>query len=198
MIPPSDELCRLWISDPGRPGGDPAALQRLQRTTQEFDRTIRLRDLREIAAAVLVSVIFLWQAAGDRSTLERAAHLWLAACGVWLVFYFRGYAKASRKPSPAQTLLAYQQQLVDRYDRQIRFLKTAKYWYILPFWIGLLGSGAAAWQRTGHPAGFVLLAGAATAICGGLWWLNEGMGVRYLQQKRSELSALTGIEGATR
>ena len=195
MIPPSDELRHLWTSDSGGGGRlTPELLRQLERTARGFDRTIRFRDLRETAAGALVAAIFLWLAIHDRTALERAAHVWLAACGVWIVYYLRRYSKISRKPDPEQTLLTYQQELLDRYDRQIRLLKGAKYWYILPFWTGLLFSAVALLERTGNLAGFGLMVAWVTLVNATLWWLNEAIGVRYLQDKRRELTALTGNE----
>ena len=198
MTPPSDDLRRLWNSDSGGGRCDtPELLRQLERTTRGFDRTVRYRDLREIAAGVLVAAIFLWLAVHDRTPLERAAHGWLAACGVWIGYYLRRYSKISRKPAPEQTLLSYQQELLERYDRQIRLLKSARYWYILPFWAGLLFSAAASLERNGNLAGFGLMVGWVTLVNAAVWWLNDGVGVRYLQDKRRKLAALTGVQGVS-
>lgn len=195
-MPPSDELGNLWNSESGGGKCDtPELLRQLERTARGFDRAIRFRDLREIAAGVLGGALFLWLAIHDRTPLERAAHLWLAACGVWIVCYFRRYSKISRKPAPEQTLLTYQQELLERYDRQIQLLKSAKYWYILPFWTGLLFSAIAGLERTGDLARFGLMVALVTLLNATLWWLNEVIGVRCLQNKRRDLSALTGNEG---
>ena len=195
MTPPSDELRELWNSEPGGTRCDPAeVLRQLERAGSGFDRTIRLRDLRESAAGILVAVIFLWLAVHDRTPLESAAHLWLAACGVWIILYLRRYSKISRRPETAQTLLAYQQDLLDRFDRQIRLLRSAKYWYILPFWTGLVFSAAAVLARNGNLKLFCLMVAFATLINAVLWWLNEFAGVRCLKNKRRNLAALTGSE----
>jgi hypothetical protein len=191
MMPPSDELSSLWNADSG--GGKRDLLEllrRVERTARDFDRTIRFRDVRETTGGLMVAAIFVWLAIHDLTWLERAAHLWLSACGVWIVFYFRRYAKVSRKPAPEQTLLTYQRELLERYDRQIRLLKSAKYWYILPFWAGLLFSAVALLERTGNLVSFLLMVAAMTLMNAALWWLNEVMGVRHLQSKRGELSAL--------
>ena len=196
MIPATDELRHLWNCDSGGVRCDtPELLRQLERTTRGFDRTIHFRDLREIAGGVLVGVIFLWLAIHDRTPLERAAHLWLAACGVWIVYYVRRYAKISRKPAPEQTLLTYQRELLERYDRQSRLLKNAKYWYILPLWAGLLFSAVAVLERTGSLAIFGLMVVWVTLVNAAVWWLNEVIGVRYLQNKRRELTGLTANEG---
>lgn len=198
MTPPHDELHHLWNldSDTGR-CGTPELLRDIEQTTIRFDRTIRSRNLRETAGGLMVAAIFVWLAILDRTWLERTAHGWLAACGVWVVFYIRRYSKISRSPAPEQTLLSYQQELLDRYDRQVRLLKSAKYWYILPFWAGLLCSAGAVLARTGNVMRFGLVAVFITALNAALWWLNEGIGVAYLQNRRRQLMSRSGMEGVT-
>lgn len=199
MRPPSDELTNLWNSEPSQRKCDTAELLRqLERTSHAFDRAIQFRDLRETAAGVLVSAIFLWLALHNRLWLERAAHIWLAVCGAWIAYYFRRYAKISRTPAPEQTLLAYQRELMDRYDRQIRLLKSAKYWYILPLWAGLLLSAFALLQRTGSLAHFGLMVAGVTLVNASLWWLNEVVAVRHLQHRRRALLALTEDVGCSK
>jgi len=194
MTLPSDELRQLWNSDSGGRCDTAGLLRQLERTASGFDRTLRYRDLRESAAGAMVAAVFLWFAVHDRSPLERAAHVWLAACGVWIAYYLWRYARASRKPAPEQTLLAYQQALLSRYDRQIRLLRSAKYWYILPFWAGLLFSAAAGLERTSNTTAFWLVAVWVTLGNAVVWWLNGVAGVRYLRNERHKLLALTGGE----
>jgi hypothetical protein len=129
--------------------------------------------------------------------LEQTASVWLAACGVWIVFYIRRYSKIWRRPAPQQTLLRYQREILGRYDRQVRLLKSAKYWYILPFWVGLLFSAVAGLVRTGDLFRFGLVAGCVTAVNAAIWWLNDGIGVAYLQSRRREMVALMRIEGVS-
>jgi hypothetical protein len=194
MTLPSDELRQLWNSYSGGKCDTAELLRRFEQSTRSFDRTVGYRDLRETVAGVLVTVIFLWFAIYDRTPLERAAHVWLAACGVWVAFYLWRYAKASRKPALEQTLLAYRQGLLERYERQILLLKSAKYWYVLPFWAGLLFSAVAGRVRTGNALGFWLMVAFVTMVNAVLWWLNDVVGVRHLQNERRKLVALTGSD----
>lgn len=195
MTPPPDDLRDLWNLDSG--AASRSMLEQLREIEQKairFDRTIRFRDLRETAAGMAVAAIFVWLAIQDRTWLERAAHGWLAACGVWIGFYIRRYSNVSRRPAPEQNLLTYQEQLLNRYDRQIRLLKSARYWYILPFWAGLLCSAAAAMVRTGDVFAFGLVAIFVTAVNAALVWLNEGVAVAYLQKMRRQLMESARIQ----
>jgi hypothetical protein len=189
MTPNADELRRLWESESGeRKIDESSVIRQVEKRARDFDRTIRFRDMRETGAGLLVAALFLWMAIHDRTPLQRAAHLWLAMCGVWIAYYLRRYARISHKPAPEQTLLAYRQGLLDRYDRQIRLLKSAKYWYILPFWTGLMLSAYAYLDRTGDALRFCVMVGFMTLLNGGLWWLNEVAGVRWLRNRQRRVS----------
>ena len=135
---PTDELRQLWQSDISEAINQRELLQELQRRSRNLDRMNRRRDLRNIVAMLVVIVVYSWFAVRAGNTLERVADVWLVACGVWFIFYVRRYARISRKPVPEQTLGAYRQALVGRYDSQIRLAKGVKYWFILPMWLGLL------------------------------------------------------------
>jgi hypothetical protein len=195
---PTDELRQLWQSDITEAIDQRELLRELERRSRNFDRTIRWRDFRETAAGLLITVVYLWFAVRAGSTFERVADLWLAACGVWIAVFLYRYSKLSRKPAPEHTLAVYRQELVERYDRQIRLSKSVKYWYILPLWVGLLLNAAAYRVGGGDNIRFLAIVIFVTAVSAGVWWLNEGPGVRYLQRKRQELAALIGEEGVSK
>lgn len=198
MTQPSDDLRQLWQSDISEAINQRELLRELQRRSRNFDRTIRWRDFRETAAGLLITVVYVWFAVRTGSTFERVGDLWLAGCGVWIAVFLYRYSKLSRKPAPEHTLAVYRQELVESYDRQIRLSKSVKYWYILPLWVGLLLNAAAYRVGGGDNIRFLAIVIFVTAVSAGVWWLNEGPGVRYLQRKRQELAALIGEEGGAK
>ncbi len=196
MKPLSDDLRELWQSDPGVGGpNEQELLLQLKERRRVFDRVIRGRDLRESVGGLLVTVIFAGFALRGGSAMILAADLWLAGCGLWVVFYLRRYSGLSRTPAPDQSLASYRAELLDRYDRQIRLLKTAKYWYVLPFWLGMM---LLEFSRSTHDISFFAGVTFMTGILAVVWWLNEGPGVRHLRRKREELAALVGEEGVSK
>jgi hypothetical protein len=199
MTPQSDELRDLWQAESGGGGLNPRELLRqLEMRTRDFEATIRRRDLGETAAGVVVAGIFLCFAISAADTWGRVAHVWLAGCGVWVIFYLRRYSRASLNPVPEQTLAGYRQALREKYDRQIQLLKSAKYWYVLPFWVGLLLSAVAYLERGGDRTRFLLFVIWVTAVNAVVWWLNEVRAVGHLRLKRAELVTLTGDEGESK
>ena len=193
MMPPSDELFEVWKSDSGEVKIDQREiLRQLEKRARGFDRTVRLRDLRESVAGFAVTAIFLWIATLDRGLVQRVAHLWLAGCGIWIVVFLRRYSKAQSKPSPELNLDAYREALLQRYDQQIGLLKNVKIWYLLPIWVGLLASVADRVIQRDHALSAAVSGCLITAFFGLIWWLNEVVAVRSIQKKRDELLALTG------
>lgn len=195
----NDDIRDLW-SQPAAPHTFDVdrALRDIQQRAARFERTIAFRDWREIAAGLLVAAIFLWFAFRAHDPFVRLADLWIAASGVWIAFHLRRHSTVPRAPSRDRSAEAYRQALLDSFDRQIALLRSVKYWYLLPVWIGLIGLSLAQW-RTHHSAmACVVSITVYTAIFGAVWWLNESPGVRYLQRKQAELGSLIQeLEGVT-
>lgn len=192
----SDELRRLWQSDIAHAINQRDVLRELERRMRSFDRTIRMRDLRESLAGLLVTAIYLWMAVGAKTMFERGADLATAAWGVWVAVFLRRYFRLTRKPAPEQSLSAYREALVERYAAQIRLAKSVKYWYLLPMWLALLLFDIAYRLDGGNNTKFFLVLAVVSAGSGFVWWLNEGPGIRCLEKKRRDLAALMEEEGA--
>jgi len=170
------------------------AIQRANR----FDHIIKVRNWVECGAAALVTVLFGIMAWRAPNALVRAGDLVVAASGLWIGFYMLRFGREALIPAPDRSLSDYQQGLLREYEHQIRLLKNVKYWYLLPPYVGLLLASAGtvmARAAEGRPGWPELIAVAIyTAVFGGVWWLNEGLGVRKVQRERSLL--LEEIHGA--
>jgi hypothetical protein len=195
---PSDELRELWQSDINEAMNQRDLLRDVERRIRNFDRANRRRGLVDILAMLVVIAVYLWLAVGEKTTFERVADLCLAACAIWVIFYVRRYAKLSRKPEPEQTLGAYRRALVQRYDRQIRLWKSAKYWFILPMWLAVLLYDVAYRVSGGKNIKFAMVLIVVTVGYAFAWWLYEGRGVRCLERKQRELATLIGVEGVAK
>ncbi|MGA7255111.1 MAG: hypothetical protein WCF17_12415 [Terracidiphilus sp.] len=169
-------------------------MELVQRKTMEFDRKIFRRNLRESIAAAVVTALFTWMAFHALNGFERTGLLIVAASGLWIIFFLLRYGRASKPADSAQDLCVYRQALVERYDQQIGLLKSVKYWYLLPPWIGLMlntaglmlnhvHKGTPIWPDFVAPAIF-------TAVFAFVWWLNEGYAVPKLRAIRDRALAL--------
>ncbi len=200
-----DELQKLWKSQPpyGSVKGD-EMLEILEKKMQKFDRMIAIRNRVECIAAAAVVIFFTWTALRAANVVMKAGSLVVAASAAWIIFYMLRYGKSDVTIDPSESLADYTQALIGRYDHQIRLLKSVKYWYLLPMYIGLLILGVGISMQTaqaGVPVWVDLIAPAlCTVVFGVIWWLNEVPAVRRLRTERAHLLAITnqyemGTEG---
>ena len=178
-----DELSELWCGQHCAAVTTKEEIVMLvQKKTTQFDRLIFVRNVMECVAAVAVTVIFAAMAAHAPDALQKTGLSIVATSGIWIIFFLLRYSRASAAANPDQKLSGYRDALVERYDREIRLLRTVKYWYLLPPWIGLLtGSGGVmlAELRKGRLGWYDFIAPAIYTACFALiWWLNECTGYR--------------------
>jgi hypothetical protein len=192
----NDELRELWSSQPpcGETKGEDI-LALVQKKIRHFDRMIAVRNLLECIAAGLVAIFFGWLGLRTHDLLMRTGFLVVAAGALWIIYYLLRYGNTSVSADPSQNLVDYTRALVGRYDHQIRLLKSVKYWYLLPMYVGLLITSAAlsldrakagrlGWGDLAIPALY-------TAVFAGVWWLNEVAAVGRLRKQRAKLLAMT-------
>lgn len=190
-----DELRDLWCSQTDAGVRTKEELVELvQQRIHQLDRKVFRRNLRETIAAVIVTVAFTWMAFHALNDLQRIGLLIVAASGLWIIFFLLRYGRASAPADPGQDLRAYRLDLVQRYDRQIAVLKSVKYWYLLPPWIGMMLNSAGLMMSHSQKGTFGWWDFISPAILTGffvfVWWLNEGYAVPRLQAARDRAFAL--------
>lgn len=189
----TDDLRELWQnSAPSRALNVEDLIRRMQKRNAEWERTVARRDLRETIAGVLIFILFTWFACRAADWLIRISELWIAAAGLWIIFWLRRQRYIRKAPSSNQSLATYHEALLESYQHQIQLLQTAKLWYVLPFWSGLMLFSFATWRLRHNVPQALLLVGTFTLTFGLVWWLNESWGVRHIRRKQAELSKLSG------
>lgn len=191
-----DDLQEIWRSYPAHVRTREDELERLlTKRIRHFDRMIVTRNLIECGAGVFVAIFFArFGILSARNELQRAGTLIVAASVVWIIFYFFRYGKASAPPDSSRSLVDYSRALLDRYDHQIRFAKSIKYWYLLPPYAGLIiasagvlldrgKSGTLGWRDWGGPVFYTL-------VFLTIWWLNEIHAVGRLRKQRAMLLSI--------
>lgn len=177
-------------------------MELVQRKAMEFDRKVFRRNLRETLAALLGTTLFTWMAFHALNTLQRTGLLIVAASGIWIIFFLLRYGRASAPADPGQDLAAYRRDMAERYDRQISLLKSVKYWYLLPPWIGMMLNSAGLMMNHVQKGKFiwpdVLALVFLTVAFAFVWWLNEHHGVAKLRAVRDRTlrEDATGPEGS--
>ena len=191
-----DELRDLWCSQrSSKTTGGEDMLALVQRRTSHFDRWIAVRNGMECVAAGAVVAMFGPFAFLAHNALFRAGCAVIAASAAWIAFYILRYGHGPSRVDPSLNLKGFTDALVSRYDYQIRLLKSVKYWYLLPPYLGLLlrtagilqerqRAGVLSWIDFIWPAAY-------TAAFGAVWWLNEVYSVGRLEKERGRLLSMT-------
>jgi len=190
MNEPRDELRELWEG-----GGSPqvdieGVLKTMENKSTEFERIISRRDLREIIFGAAGAIAFGYLAYRSADLLTRVSYAWIAASFLWIIYWLRRNSYLHRSPARDQSVGAYYRALFESYEQQVWLLRTAKLWYVLPIWSGLMLFAFATW-RVQHNIGVLLtLLITFNVTFGFVWWLNQSWGVRYLRRKQEELAKL--------
>jgi hypothetical protein len=190
MNEPKDDLREIWQGGGSAAADVEGVLKLMRQKSTEFQNMITRRDLRETVGGVVIAVLFGWFAYRASDWLVRASDVWIAAAGLWIIYWLRRNSIAFQEPSRDQSLSAYYRALYASYERQVWLLSTAKLWYVLPVWSGLMLFSFATWRIQHNTAGSVVLIFTFTATFGFVWWLNESWGVRYLRRKQAELAEM--------
>lgn len=160
-----------------------------------FDRKIRMRNIREIGGAAVVGLFFLFLAWVQHGWIGRLGDLIVVAGALWIIYYIRRYGTEPADPLPDQSETSYRKALALKYEHQIRLLRSVKFWYLLPMYIGLLINTIGLLKEQAQTRQLMWMDAIApliyTLIFGGLWWLNEVYAVQKLQRFRTEI--LSGL-----
>jgi hypothetical protein len=165
----------------------PESVWRLARQSQRFESTIFWRNVREWAATVFVSGIFLFYAF-SRPTIH-----WLPVVAAILAFLPMTYlAIFSRKRPMWETSRSLTDHLRDSIASvrcQIRLLRSVLWWYLAPLALGLLliQVDAATSGRVDFDGKLLLSSLATIAVLFGVWKLNQRAARTDLEPRLHEL-----------
>jgi hypothetical protein len=197
-----DDLEQLWKTQPVEAAVKGEDMRQvIVQKTEKFDRRIRRRNVREYAAAFVVALAFLFFARIIPDSLVRVGCVIVVAGALWIVYYLWRHGTGPVDPLPDQTLESYRRALIAKYDHQIRLLRTVKFWYLLPLYVGLTTANAGLLRMlsANHaPTLFVAINFVlATVFFGFVWWLNEVRAVRKIERLRAEVMSATDPEETT-
>lgn len=189
-----DILREIWIcQEPPTVENPEDVMNFVVGKSRSFHRMIQIRNAVECIAAAIVFVLFVWLAASTADTFTRSGSVMIAISAAWIAFYLMRYGVAEGVDT-SQDLKGYTRALVESYNHQIRLLKSAKYWYLLPAYIGLLTlsagpllhhaqRGGVSWADTAYPAIF-------TVFFIVIWYLNEVVVVGKLRRMRDHVLSM--------
>jgi hypothetical protein len=189
-----DELQQTWQSQQRvRLAIDPnVLLAELRRNQRSFKTTIFWRDFREVAAALVVVVVFTIGGLGERGW----PWLVIAASGVFvggfiLVDRFR---RRGRSAAFGDSLVGCVEASLADVEHQIWLLRNIFWWYLLPPSIGLVISFVYDAMRIEEARWLpwielFIRAGVCALVFAGVYWLNQYAVRKSLEPRRQELLA---------
>jgi hypothetical protein len=110
---------------------------------------------------------------------------------VWIIFWLWRYGQPSADADPSLPVTAYITQLIARYDQQIQLLRSVKFWYLLPCYIGLMISSVGEFlaQRVSGTLGVSTFL--FPVIYAAIWWANEVQAMGLVRRERDRLVYMT-------
>ena len=182
-----EEMIRMWQQSSGPGSGDAAQLAReIVGTIEKFDRRILWRNARECVAGAAVLVFLLWQMMSDPTKRPLGA-AGLVAVAFMMIGLWRGQ-RGTPQPDPGADAQSYQTALLDRYDKQIRALRRARWSYVFPayLWMVLVVVNAPGRSPLRRLMEFLVV----TAFSSFVVWLNENYAVRKLRAAREKAESM--------
>ena len=180
-----DELLRLWQHDPSTQAAAERSARAVMARVWRFDQQILWRNFREYAAGLVLMVVFAGQIALDDDRLGGAIGL---AC-VGFVMTVLWWKHRHLEPlDPAADLSVYRRALLQRFDDQIRLLRSVPFWYLSPLFGPSLWNAVSQWHQVRWMA-LVPLA-VLLAVFVFIGWLNIKVAVRGLREARDQLAKM--------
>jgi hypothetical protein len=187
------ELIQMWQENACPLAADAELARQLAGWVGTFDRRIFWRNFREYAAAAVVIVGLACDAIFSDRLI---APLTGIAATLFVMSYLWWKHRGTQPLDPSADASAYRAALLRRYDQQIQLLRSARYWYVLPFWVfflAVLGSGVIKLTTSFSYLAFfslVVIFLILTALSLWLVWVNESAGVRALMEARRQAEAI--------
>jgi|EndMetStandDraft_5_1072996.scaffolds.fasta_scaffold05070_3 hypothetical protein len=182
---PEDDWMQLWQGHMDA-GPDPELQARLLLTqVWRFDHKVFWRNFREYAVGLVLLVIFAGQVILGPDRRTGAVGF---ACVAFVLLYLWWKHRRLGPLDPTADIATYRAALLERYDAQIRLLRTMPYWYLMPLFVPMLSVAASAWHRSPGAVWAVLAVTAAAYLF--IAWLNVRVGVGVLLSARTKIESM--------
>jgi hypothetical protein len=182
------DLKKLWqgqVLAPPPKLPDAQLIQAMKQKMSQFGRTIFWRDVREVAACLLVIGLFLPGYFKPTSWLFQTGCLVEVLSAIFIAFRLVYSKRRDDRNLTADSLRGYLLHERRKLETQIRLLSTVLWWYILPLYIGavMVAFGVGPGGMV-HKVGFAIFYAIG---CGGIWWLNQYAVKKHLLPLKAEL-----------
>ena len=175
------DMEQIWAqSNPGGPDVN-AILRYVAERAERFDRSVRWRNARELLGGLLGLACLVPFLMGIDNVIKLAFGVSMAILLVGVCGYLTIKGRSGPPIDPSTSLPEYRAALERKFERQIRTLSRAKYWFLVPV---LATSAATLWVYVSGgrvTESFYLF---PLVVAGGLvaWWVNDAIAVRKVRR----------------
>jgi hypothetical protein len=189
------ELKNLWQQQKLEPAPalpDVAQISRMREKTATFQRQLKARDFRELAACVVIVVVFAIYFFTTPHLVSRIGDLIVIAGAVFIGWKLIHTRRSVQQPLADAPVKEWLHSELAQVQRQAELLRTIAWWYLLPLYVGV---NVSTW---GIPT--VSLAARISFSVGtgllylGIYWLNQWARRRQFLPLEQELEALLRAE----
>ena len=180
-----DDLVALWRGNGASAPDAERVAREIMARVWRFDQQILWRNFREYAAGLVLMVIFAMQMVLGSDRTGGAIGF---ACVSFVMVYLWWRHRGLEPLDPAADLAAYRRALIQRFDDQIRLLRTTPYWYLLPLFVPGLWLAISQWPHSGWMV--LIPLGVVVVVFVFIGWLNVKVGVGGLRQARDRIAAM--------
>jgi hypothetical protein len=181
------ELKQLWqqqVLTPPTKVPDEQLIAAMKKKMTQFGRTLFWRDVREVAACLILIVLFLPDFFRFNQWLAKAGCLVVVVTAIYIGIRLVAAQRIGDRKSAGDTLRGYLLMERQKLDRQIHLLRTVLWWYILPLYVGavmvVFGIGGGLVHKVGFAVFYAL-------VCAWIWWLNQQSVKKHLMPLRAEV-----------
>lgn len=167
-------------------------IDKLTTNVDKFEKDINLRNSLEWSAALITVPLFIYYAVMSKTLWSQLFNLEIAFTGAFITFYIFRRGRFIKNDCVEVNSLKYIDHQRKQIEKQIELLSSARYWYVMPIMIGLLGLTFERiylnWSTTSPPWFDLAYLVSVVALGFGLVYLNEVVAVKKLQEKLRNLS----------
>ncbi len=184
-----DELKTLWRQQLLR-NPAPSATQlmsAMQNKMTELRRGLFWRDIRELAACVVIVIVFGYFSFNERAPISRLGYLIVVGSSVFIAWKLVHARRTSPPAPPGASIVESLRAELNSVRTQSRLLGSVLWWYLLPPGIGLL---VATWGMPIHLHAKIPVTLIYVAVYGFVYWLNQWARSKELLPAEAQLQSL--------
>jgi hypothetical protein len=188
---PGDELQTVWRQNPAGKEDLAMTIRLVQEKGRSFQDVVREQNRGEYLLALALGPLTALAAWKANAAIFQIGYLILtvtvvAGCVVTWLYHRKERSLADTGASVRE----FHRQLLEVYDRRVRFLKSVKFWYAIPLLSGASMVLFPLWTRSGGPWALWMPVTLMVLVWVWMWRFNDVRRVGQVRRKRLEVEEL--------